>query len=730
MRWWLLTAICFLMLACGEDSETQTGSTTATTTTTTTTTTTVGSGGAGGAAGGTPSECTVATDCPMATGPCAERACVAGMCEMTPLQAGTITPNQTTGDCKEERCDGMGNAVQENEDSDLPEDNIECTDDVCNNGVASHPDLATGTPCTTGVCEAGACVQCAVAADCGMDTECQTHLCTNNSCSVVNTMQGFVVSTQTAEDCKQKQCDGLGNEVEVNDDTDPPIDTNECTDNICSMGTGSNPPSMVGTACSQMGGNVCDGTGVCVECVDDAQCGGGTCVLNECAPEVIATTPADGATGIDPSTSIVLTFSEAMDPMTLTAQTSKGACTGSIQISYDNFATCLAFATASPTMSSGDTVATLGVTLAYGITYKVKVTTAATDTTALSLQGDFLMTFTTQPPPGVCAGSLVISQVYGGGGNTGATYTHDFIELHNRGTSPVVLDGWSVQYAAATGSTWQVTALSGTIPANGYYLVQEAPGAGGTTPLPTPDAIGTIAMAGANGKVALVAGIASLTGTCPTAIDFVGYGTANCAEGATAVPPLTNSTAAHRDVAGCRDGNLNNVDFFVSAANPHNSSAPMAICSCPSDIVENETGSAFEADYCNLQFPLTASAVQKTFTATIFGRIFEAGVTEAAGDSGVVVAQLGYGVENANPTAQLDWVFFPASFNVQIGNDDEYMATILAPAIGSEPVLYDYTFRFSLDGGDSWTYCDIDGAGSNMNLSFDPALVGLLTVTP
>jgi hypothetical protein len=67
---------------------------------------------------------------------------------------------------------------------------------------------------------------------------------------------------------------------------------------------------------------------------------------------------------------------------------------------------------------------------------------------------------------------------------------------------------------------------------------------------------------------------------------------------------------------------------------------------------------------------------------------------------------------------------------VQIGNDDEYMATILAPAIGSAPVLYDYTFRFSLDGGDSWTYCDIDGAGSNMNLSFDPALVGLLTVTP
>ena len=33
--------------------------------------------------------------------------------------------------------------------------------------------------------------------------------------------------------------------------------------------------------------------------------------------------------------------------------------------------------------------------------------------------------------------TIVISQVYGGGGNTGAPYTHDFIELFNRGTTTV-----------------------------------------------------------------------------------------------------------------------------------------------------------------------------------------------------------------------------------------------------------------------------------------------------
>src|SRR4249920_219058 len=60
---------------------------------------------------------------------------------------------------------------------------------------------------------------------------------------------------------------------------------------------------------------------------------------------------------------------------------------------------------------------------------------------------------------------LVISQVYGGGGNAGATYKNDFIELHNRGATTASLAGWSVQYAATLGTTWQVTTLSGSIPA-------------------------------------------------------------------------------------------------------------------------------------------------------------------------------------------------------------------------------------------------------------------------
>src|SRR3954451_22519428 len=48
--------------------------------------------------------------------------------------------------------------------------------------------------------------------------------------------------------------------------------------------------------------------------------------------------------------------------------------------------------------------------------------------------------------------SLVISQVYGGGGNAGALYTNDFIELFNPTSSPVVFTNWSVQYASAGGA--------------------------------------------------------------------------------------------------------------------------------------------------------------------------------------------------------------------------------------------------------------------------------------
>ena len=175
--------------------------------------------------------------------------------------------------------------------------------------------------------------------------------------------------------------------------------------------------------------------------------------------------------------------------------------------------------------------------------------------------------------------SVVISQVYGGGGNSGASYTNDFIELHNVSSSPISLTGYSVQYAASGGTSWQATVLSGTIPAGGFYLVQQAAGTTVTNaPLPTADATGSINLSGTGGKVALVSAAAALSGTCPTAnvVDFVGFGgstttTGFCFEGAGPTAAPSNTTSVLRKNSGCMDTDNNNLDFATGAPNPRNS---------------------------------------------------------------------------------------------------------------------------------------------------------------
>jgi uncharacterized protein len=181
-----------------------------------------------------------------------------------------------------------------------------------------------------------------------------------------------------------------------------------------------------------------------------------------------------------------------------------------------------------------------------------------------------------QAVPASSAGKVVISQIYGGGGNTGATYTHDFIELYNSGGADVDITGWSVQYASATGTSWQFTALSGVVAPGRYYLIQQGAGAGGTTPLPTPDATGGIPMSATAGKVALVNNTTVLSGACPVGssiLDFAGYGaTANCYEGSGPAPAPSNTTAILRKNGGNQDTDTNASDFETGAPNPRNSS--------------------------------------------------------------------------------------------------------------------------------------------------------------
>jgi len=181
---------------------------------------------------------------------------------------------------------------------------------------------------------------------------------------------------------------------------------------------------------------------------------------------------------------------------------------------------------------------------------------------------------------------VVISEVYGGGGNAGATYTNDFVELYNNSAAPVSVAGWSVQYASAAGTSYAVTVLTGTVPANGFYLVGEAQGAAGTTPLPSPDVSGTIAMSGTSGKVALVntttplACAAVCAATTPV-VDFVGYGTANDHAGPTAAPGLLNATSDSRTLTPFTNTGSNATDFTSGAPTPTPSGNPVDCTATP-----------------------------------------------------------------------------------------------------------------------------------------------------
>jgi hypothetical protein len=215
---------------------------------------------------------------------------------------------------------------------------------------------------------------------------------------------------------------------------------------------------------------------------------------------------------------------------------------------------------------------------------------------------------------------VVISQVYGGGGNAGATLKNDFIELFNRGSAAVDVTGWSVQYASSTGTTWQVTSLLGPalIPPGQYYLIQEGAGTGGTVDLPTPDRIGSINMSGTAGKVALVNSVLALSGACPVAgvQDFVGYGTANCSE-TSPTPLLSNTTAALRAGLGCTDTDNNAADFAAGAPNPRNSASPATPCVGPLTIT---TSSPLPQATVNQPYGVTFAASGGTGTGYVFSQ--------------------------------------------------------------------------------------------------------------
>ncbi|WP_170170332.1 IPT/TIG domain-containing protein [Hymenobacter perfusus] len=188
--------------------------------------------------------------------------------------------------------------------------------------------------------------------------------------------------------------------------------------------------------------------------------------------------------------------------------------------------------------------------------------------------------------PSFVKAQVVISQIYGSGNTGGATYRNDFVELFNRGTTPVTMTNWSVQYASSGGTFSGKATVNGIIGAGKYYLVQLSGGTSNGVALPTPDATGAIDLSGSAGKVVLANTTATVTFTAPSTfssgnvVDFVGYGgAANAYEGGGRAPAPSTTTSVMRLSGGCTDSDNNNADFGAVAVAPRNSATAAAPCS-------------------------------------------------------------------------------------------------------------------------------------------------------
>jgi hypothetical protein len=354
-------------------------------------------------------------------------------------------------------------------------------------------------------------------------------------------------------------------------------------------------------------------------------------------------------------------------------------------------------------------------------------TVTATLGTVVSVAFPVSVLATNAPYAGRCGPGLVISQVYGGGGNSGATLRNDFVELHNPTSRSLPLSGLSLQYTSATGTSWgsNVVVLEPTksVAPGGYYLVVLSSG-GAAGAAFSGDQTGTINMSATAGKVVLASVTTGLTGNCPTAnvLDLVGFGTtADCFEG-TRAPAPSVTTAIVRGVSGCRDANQSGTDFTVTASGaitPRSLATSGVLCSCG----VNGLGVSPELNACQLLSPASLTVTAGGVSPVVSSSVTQPGVTDVAGFDPLLRVQVGVGPVSVSPATGAGWQWWPTTGSSAGMTADVYDGVFVAPVSGS----WAFTSRASLDGV-NWTSCDLNGAGTGGGLALELGQLGALTV--
>ena len=121
-------------------------------------------------------------------------------------------------------------------------------------------------------------------------------------------------------------------------------------------------------------------------------------------------------------------------------------------------------------------------------------------------------------------------------------------------------------------------------------------------------------------------------------------------------------------------------------------------------------------NFANIQSPTSGTITEGTSNFNVYAQVYEPGVTEAAGQGAGISAWIGYSSADSNPNGN-DWTWVAATFNVQFGNNDEYVANI---ASGLTPGTYYYASRFLKTGSSTYVY-----GGTNGNWNDDN---GVLTI--
>ncbi|MFZ3070033.1 MAG: alpha-amylase family glycosyl hydrolase, partial [Anaerolineaceae bacterium] len=129
---------------------------------------------------------------------------------------------------------------------------------------------------------------------------------------------------------------------------------------------------------------------------------------------------------------------------------------------------------------------------------------------------------------------------------------------------------------------------------------------------------------------------------------------------------------------------------------------------------------AYTIDWANLQYPTSVThIIGITPTENIYGQVYIAGVTQLPGATHGLWAQVGYGPDNTYPDGNDAWIWVDANFNTNVGENDEFISALTPESVGT----FDYAYRYSTTGGETWLYADSNGTSDGYQLENAGSLV-------